>query len=421
MAKTQVIGVYLFGQELGRIGYDINRGTTSFQYNPKYLESNERRQVIPATGLIKRVPQVQLFRQFGSAGFRGLPPQFADSLPDLFGSIIFKTWLDARGESDISVIEQLAYVADRGMGAFSYAPAETLPRTATIDLQEIIEILKAVMDNKKSTTQKKLSTAALVNIFKIGSSAGGARPKVLISEHKTSGEVLPGDLETSGDYHHYLVKLAMDSEDFPREIIEYAYHLVATQVVGINMMSSKLIDDKHFATLRYDRQHNERQHVLTASGMTGWNFQDPRPSSYENLFKLCSFLKVPQVEMEELFRRMTFNVIFRNTDDHLKNHAFIYDKNEDRWHLAPAYDLTYALNPLMDFSRANRALSINGKRNQINKQDLLTLADSFTIKNALGIIQDVEATIPALAVRLDGLDVPVGIRDKVMAKVVGLS
>ncbi len=417
MQSRQVIGVHLFGIELGRIGYDVDKAVASFQYSPSFLESNQLKEVFPYTGHIRRIPQVQVFRQFSSGAFRGLPPQFADSLPDLFGSMIFKTWLDARGERDISVIEQLAYVADRGMGALSYAPAQDLPTTATIDLDEIIEILRAVMDNKKSTTQKKLSTAALVNIFKIGSSAGGARPKVLISEHKRTGEVLPGDLESSEDYHHYLVKLAMDTETFPREIIEYAYHLVATETLGIDMMGSKLIDNKHFATLRYDRQEGEKQHVLTASGLTGWDFQDPATSSYENLFRLCSFLKIPQAEMEALYRRMVFNVIFRNTDDHMKNHAFVYSRNEDRWHLAPAYDLTYALNPLMDFRRANRALSINGKRSEINQADLVTIAEAFTIKNATGIIQEVSEAIPVLAHHLSELEVPHIIRENVLKKV----
>ncbi len=417
MKSRQVIGVYLFDIELGRIGYDVDRAVASFQYSPSFLESNQLKEVFPYTGHIRRVPQVQVFRQFSSGPFRGLPPQFADSLPDLFGSMIFKTWLDARGERDISVIEQLAYVADRGMGALSYAPAQDLPSTAAIDLDEIIEILRAVMDNKKSTTQKKLSTAALINIFKIGSSAGGARPKVLISEHKRTGAVLPGDLECSEDYNHYLVKLAMDTEAFPREIIEYAYHLVATETLGIDMMGSKLIDDKHFATLRYDRQGGEKQHVLTASGLTGWDFQDPATSSYEHLFRLCSFLKIPQAEVEALYRRMVFNVVFRNTDDHMKNHAFVYTREEDRWHLAPAYDLTYALNPLMDFRRANRALSINGKRSDISRADLNTIAEAFTVKNATGIIQEVNQAISVLALHLSELKVPHKIRENVLKKV----
>jgi len=274
-----------------------------------------------------------LFSQFDGETFKGLPPQFADSLPDMFGSIIFKAWLDSKEESKISVLEQLAYIGDRGMGAIEYKPAIKLPTDTTIDLDEIISVLKEVLDLKNSASQKQLDNQALINIFKIGTSAGGARPKILISEHKKNGTVIPGDLDISEKYNHYLVKLAIDEENnYPREVVEYCYACILKNV-GIRMMDSKLIDNKHFATLRYDRQHGKKQHVLTASGMTGWDFKDTSVSSYENLFKLCSFLKIPHAQSEELFKRMVFNVVYGNTDDHLKNHSFIYNKEDGSWDL----------------------------------------------------------------------------------------
>jgi len=389
MAANELINVNLFGHEIGRIGLDENAKRSSFQYNPEFLKRTDLLNIFPKTGIIKRTPYVQLFSQFDNETFKGIPAQFADSLPDMFGSIIFKAWLDSKEQKSISVLEQLAYVANRGMGALEYSPVKKLPKNATIDLDEIIEVLKDVLDLKKSKNQDNLNSQALINIFKIGTSAGGARPKILISENKVTGKIIPGDLEYADDYNHFLVKLALDEDEkYPREIIEYCYYLIL-QKLGIRMMDSKLIEDKHFATQRFDRQNGEKQHVLTATGMTGWDFKDPSVSTYENLFKLCSFLKIPHAQTEELFKRMVFNVIYGNTDDHLKNHSFIYNQERDSWDLSPAYDITFALNPLLDFKNPNRALSINGKRNKITRSDLLKIAEDFTVKNPKGIIKQI--------------------------------
>jgi serine/threonine-protein kinase HipA len=391
MAANKIINVNLFGREIGRIGIEDNHARSSFQYNPNFLSSNEWLNVFPKTGIIKRTEHVQLFSQFDGDTFRGIPPQFADSLPDRFGSIIFKAWLDSKEQKKISVLEQLAYVGKRGMGAIEYSPVIELPDHATIDLNEIIDILKEVLDLKQTTKQSNLNNQALINIFKIGTSAGGARPKILISEHKESGEVIPGDLEISDDYDHYLVKLDIDEDNnYHRELVEYCYYQIIKKS-GIRMMESKLIDNKHFATLRYDRQDGEKMHVLTASGMTGWDYKNADVSSYENLFKLCSFLKIPHAQIEELYKRMIFNIIYGNTDDHLKNHSFIFSKEKDRWELAPVYDITFATNPLLNFKKTKRALSINSKRSDISFKDVQKLAEAYTVKNPKGIVMEIQS------------------------------
>jgi len=282
-------------------------------------------------------------------------------------------------------------VGNRGMGAIEYSPAIQLQENTTIDLTEIIAVLKDVLNLKKTSAQKNLDNQALINIFQIGTSAGGARPKILISEEKETGRVIPGDLEVSDKYNHYLVKLAIDEEiGYPRETVEFCYYQILRKI-GIRMMDSKLLEDKHFATLRFDRQDGEKKHVLTASGITGWDYKSPTESSYENLFKLCSFLKIPHAQIEELFKRMVFNVIYGNIDDHLKNHSFIYSKENDAWQLSPAYDITFALNPLTNFKNPRRALSINGKRSNIGVDDLYKLADDFTIKNPAGVIKNIQS------------------------------
>ena len=420
MASNDIINVNLFGKEIGKIGSTADEQRSSFQYNPDYLASGTLVNIFPKTGLLKRIPQVQLFSQFSNDTFNGLPPQFADSLPDMFGSIIFKAWLESKDQRHISILEQLAYVANRGMGALEYSPSKELPKHASIDLDEIIETLKEVLDLKSTSSQSQLNSQALINIFKIGSSAGGARPKVLISEHKTTGTIIPGDLEYSDNYKHYLVKLAIDEEvNYPREIVEYCYYLISKDL-GITMMDSKLIEDKHFATLRFDRQQGKKLHVLTATGMTGWNYKAPSVSSYENLFKLCSFLNISQAQVEELFKRMVFNVIYGNTDDHLKNHSFIYNVQTDNWDLSPAYDITFALNPLIAFKKPNRALSINGKRNDITLSDLLKIADDFTVKNPHGVIKAVQSQQDVLYSLFKEFEVPTKVATSIRKSILNL-
>lgn len=406
MAKNEIIDVLCFGQEVGRVGWDENEKRSFFQYYPDYLKGDLN--LFPKTGILRRGPLTQIFRQYNNEAFRGLPPQIADSLPDLFGNIVFKTWLEANNKAfeKISPIEQLAYVANRGMGALEYRPSKELPSNVTIDIAEIVEVLQKVVLNKKATKASKLNNAALLNIFKIGSSAGGARPKILISEHKETGEVIPGDLECSDAYLHYLVKLDLDEEmAYSRERLEYSYYLTATQL-GIEMMPSKLIDNQHFATQRFDRKNGRKIHTLTATGLTGWDFKNPIVSSYENVFELALFLKIPHKEIEKLYKRMVFNVVFCNSDDHLKNHSFVYNEIENTWHLSPAYDITYSLNPLLNYRRNSRALSINGKRTEINLEDLLQIAGTFTIGNPKGIITEIQNGIDIWLQNASNLKLP---------------
>ncbi len=420
MMGEEMIAVSLFGQEIGRIGYQENEHRSTFQYNPSFLESNSMLNIFPATGIIKRMGFVQLYGQFNGETFKGLPPQFADSLPDLFGSVVFQAWLDGKQQNSISVLEQLAYVGNRGMGALEYSPAVEL-KQAKIDLDEIVLVVKEVLSAKRSARQEMLDSQALLNIFRIGSSAGGARPKILISENKLDGNVIPGDLEVSNEYNHYLVKLAIDEDvKYPREIVEYCYYRIIRNT-GIRMMESKLIDQKHFATLRFDRQDGEKKHILTASGITGWDYKKATNSSYENLFKLSSFLQIPHVQIEELFERMVFNIIYGNVDDHLKNHSFIYNQQTDSWELSPAYDITFALNPLLSFKNTRRALSINGKRSNISLNDVLTISEAYTIKDALGIIGRIESQMEELLTLFEQYHVPKLVAERIHSSCIRLT
>ncbi|TYC14777.1 type II toxin-antitoxin system HipA family toxin [Bizionia gelidisalsuginis] len=405
MARDKIIDIMAFGLEIGKLGYDIDQRKSFFQYNPDFLDSGKYSNLLPF--IFKHTKQAQVFTEYQQDTFQGLPPMIADSLPDTFGNIIFQEWLTARGILKVTPLEQLAYVADRGMGALEYKPIKALPKATNVNIDEVITILEKVLKLKQGTTGKDLNELSLLNVFKIGTSAGGARPKILISEHKKTGEISAGDREVSDDYNHYLVKLHIDDSDgYNKEKVEYAYYLLA-QEAGIDMMPSKLIENKHFATLRYDRQHGEKQHVLTVTGLTGWDFKSqPENSSYENVFKVALALKVPHKDLQQLFKRMVFNLIFKNVDDHLKNHSFIYNQESNSWNVSPAYDVTYALNPLLTFKSTSRALSINAKRTEITLKDILTIAEEFSIKNPKGIIADIQVLVPRWSALATELDIP---------------
>jgi len=417
MALNDIIRVFCFDTEIGVLGWDENRAVSFFQYKPDFLTSNRYLNLIPDTRIIRRIPTMQVFKQFNSDTFKGLPPMFADSLPDMFGNIIFKTWLEQNQKSmeAISVIEQLAYVADRGMGAFTYQPKKEIPLSATISIDHIVDVLQQVLALKGKTSGDGLNHESLLTIFKIGSSAGGARPKILIAKNKLDGHIIPGDVNSSNDYEHYIVKLNLDDEwGYNREQVEYAYYLTAVHC-GITMMDSMLIDHRHFATKRFDRVGGEKMHVLTASGLTGWDFKDPANASYENLFELARFIRVPHTDIEALFKRMIFNLVFCNMDDHLKNHSFMYNQQHDTWRLSPAYDITYSLNPLLHYQKVSRALSVNQKRMNIELHDVKTIAEKFTIKNYKRIIDDVQAGIDYWHTCMRQLDIPLDIIER-MAK-----
>ena len=391
MSKSSIINLRCFNTEIGKLGFDENKSTSYFQFNPDFLNSGLYSNMFPF--VFKRIEQTQVFNHFNSETFRSLPPMIADSLPDMFGNLIFKTWLENKGLEKISILEQLTYVANRGMGALEFEPATHLPKNTSINLDDIILVLQQVVHQKDNIIAEGLDSKALVNIFKMGSSAGGAQPKLLISENKKSGKIMPGDLEFSDLYNHYLVKLHLDDDKYNRCLIEYSYYLTAN-FLGINMMPSKLIDNKHFATYRFDRQNGRKQHTLTATGITGWDFRNPDVSSYENLFSLANYLNLSDHQINELYRRMVFNIVFANADDHLKNHAFIYDEKNNQWQLSPAYDITYSLNPILNYKKSSRALSINNKRVDILLEDILKIAQTNTIKNPQSIIDE---TINAIA------------------------
>lgn len=413
MEKQESIGIFVFDIEIAKLKYDTDQRKCYCQYNDSFLEAKKYQNIFPF--ILKRVKQVQVFTNFEGNTFHGLPPMIADSLPDSFGNIIYQKWLENKNLNDkkLSPVQQLAYIGNRGMGAVEFKPTIEMLSSNSINLNEIVSILNKVLDLKNNTIESKLNDLGLQNIFKIGTSAGGARPKIIVSENKKTGELIAGDVVFSDSYHHYLIKLSLDETvGYNKEKVEFAYYKLAKSL-NINIMDSKMIDDKHFATLRFDRINGEKIHVLTACGLTGWDYMKPENSSYENLFMLAINLKLPHKEVKDLYKRMIFNLVFANIDDHLKNHSFMYNKLNETWHLAPAYDLTYPLNALQNYLKVTRALSVNGKRENIKYADLETIANNLSIKNPKKIIIEVQNAIKLWAVITSELEISIQVRDAI--------
>ena len=400
----QSIGVYYKGQEVGKTGYDLDKDLSYFQYNPEFLKSSNFKNLFPY--IIQKTAKIQSFTAYRGETFGGLIPMIADSLPDLFGNLVFNEWMKANGKDNVSQIQQLAYVGKRGMGALEYLPSKSITKRVyeTIDIQQMTEISNVILKQKQELIESKFNHESLLNIFRVGGSAGGVRPKIIVSQEKRTGKLTPGDINYSAEYDHYLVKLAVDDQSYPAEKIEYAYYKLATRL-GIEMQPSKLIDGRHFSTLRFDREEGEKRHVLTACGIAGWDFKSMENSSYENLFKLATNLGVSHARIAQLYQRMVFNVLYLNVDDHLKNFSFIFEHQSNKWDIAPAYDITYALSPLLVNKYVRRALSINGKRNGISTKDLLQMGDTFGIKNAKTIISNTFSSSSELKAELQCIGV----------------
>ena len=276
-------------------------------------------------------------------------------------------------------LKQLSYVGNRGMGALEYYPATNAISMEQMQLHSITGILGAIMSGQNERLRQGMEYEDMLRVFRVGTSAGGARPKVLLARGE-DGKLYGGDSIPLGIYDYLLIKLDLDESAYKPLRTEMAYHELAL-AAGIDMMPCEMIDEKHFATHRFDRVKGCRVHCFTATGLSGWDFKgDPVHSSYENLFELCVKLHVPLSDMSRLFRRMVFNVLMGNLDDHFKNHSFVFDKFRLTWGLSPAYDLTYAMNPRLAVSKVSRALSINGKRENITWKGMLVLAKRYMVK-----------------------------------------
>ena len=397
--------VKIWGETVGAVAWDENSGTASFEYDPKFIAQKIDLAPLkmPIANGINRIFSFPELRN--TKTFKGLPGLLADVLPDDYGNQLINTWLvqNGRPENSMNPVELLCFIGARGMGALEFEPSQLKvnKRAFDIEVDELIQMSQKMLTKREAfeTNLAKDEQQAMLDILKIGTSAGGARPKAIIAYNEKTGQVKSGQTLAPKGFEHWLLKLDTvsdvqfgESSGFGR--IEMAYYLMA-KACQIDMMESRLLEENgraHFMTKRFDREGGDQKyHVQTLCAMQHYDFNQITSFSYEQLFQTMRLLRLPYPQAEQMFRRMVFNVIARNCDDHTKNFAFRLRK-EQEWELTPAYDICFAYRPGSNWVSQHN-LSINGKRTNITREDLLEVAKSMNIKKANSIINEINDTV----------------------------
>jgi serine/threonine-protein kinase HipA len=401
--------VKIWGELVGAIAWDQNQQIGLFEYDKKF--SSKRWDLAPikmpinSSQTIFSFPELRPQRNSEFNTFKGLPGLLADVLPDKYGNQLIQVWLAQKGRpaDDMNPVETLCFIGTRGMGALEFEPMQLkgTKRTFKVEIQSLVDIAQKMLNKREdfNTNLQKDQENSIKEIITIGTSAGGARPKAVIAYNEKTGEVRSGQTDAPKGFEHWLIKLdgvsdvqVGETQGYGR--VEMAYYLMA-KACGIEMMESKLLEENgraHFMTKRFDREGNStKHHIQTWCAMRHFDFNEVTSFSYEQLFQTMRELKLPYPQANQLFRRMVFNVIARNCDDHTKNFAFRLKQNSD-WELAPAYDICHAYRPDSIWV-SQHALSINGKRQGIQKEDLMKVARSMNIKKAENIIDEINITV----------------------------
>lgn len=400
--------VHIWGKTVGAIAWDESTQLGSFEYEPAFIRSGwdiaPLKMPLTRRNTIYSFPELRPSRNELFNTFKGIPGLLADILPDKYGNQLIDIWLSQQGRlpESMNPIEMLCFIGARGMGALEFEPAQkpNKAKTFKVELDGLVNIAQKMLGNRNDfSTNMANEENAIKEIITIGTSAGGARPKAVIAYNQKTGEVRSGQALAPKGFEHWLIKLdgVIDvqlggSTGYGR--VEMAYYLMA-QASGIEMMPCRLLEENgraHFMTRRFDREEGGiKHHVQTFCAMKHFDFNEVNSFSYEQLFQTMRELKLNYPEAEQMYRRMVFNVIARNCDDHAKNFSFILKKGE-KWQLAPAYDVCHAFRPGSMWV-SQHALSINGKRSEITKADLLGLAQAINVKGAESIVNHINETV----------------------------
>lgn len=398
--------VKIWGELVGAVAWDESSGLASFEYEPHFKDLNwdlsPLKMPIQSTKSIFNFPELKWDKNSEHDTFKALPGMLADVLPDKYGNHLMNTWLakNGRPQNSMNPVEMLCFIGSRGMGALEFEPAaiNQNKRSFSIELDNLVEMAKYVLSQRSSfrTNLSKKKSEAINDIIKIGTSAGGARPKAVIAYNQNTGEVRSGQTKAPKGFEHWLIKLDGVSDvqlgaSLGYGRVEMAYYHMAS-ACGINIMPSMLLEENgraHFMTKRFDREGSDtKHHIQTFCALNHYDFNAVTSYSYEQLFQTMRELKLSYAEAEQIYKRMMFNVMARNCDDHTKNFAFRLKMNS-QWELAPAYDLCHAYQPKHQWV-SQHALSVNGKRKQIKKKDLLRIGESIGCKQAVVIFEEIE-------------------------------
>ena len=402
-----VAAVELWGTRIGAVALPDSNGVASFEYEPSFLASGI--QLAPL--MMALAARVYSFPELQRRTFRGLPGLLADSLPDRFGNNLINAWLARQGRTPESfdAVERLCYTGQRGMGALEFKPVQgpSAQTSGAIKIAELVALASEILSQQQglaTSFQGPEREEALQTILRVGTSAGGARAKALIVWNASTGEVRSGQLEAPPGFSHWLLKFDGVSGNKDKELedpqgyglIELAYSRMA-RAAGITMTDCRLLEEngrQHFMTRRFDRDDaGNKLHMQSLGALAHFDYNEPGSYSYEQAFLVMRQLQLPMQALEEQYRRMVFNLIARNQDDHVKNIAFLMDR-DGQWSLSPAFDITWSFNPAGDWT-ATHQMSVNGKRDQFTRADLLAVGRSAQLKRgrAEAIAEEVIAAV----------------------------
>jgi serine/threonine-protein kinase HipA len=421
VAKIQVARVELWGNLIGALAYDENTGLGTFEYTPKWRNSGL--QISPI-----RLPLSEQKYQFPALNrdtYKGLPAAFADSLPDDFGNAVIDAWLARHGRDSGSFtpVERLLYTGRRGMGALEYLPEpKDRPKNAKqLNLESLAEMAQRVIDGR-AKLHVDTDSQGLEDLFQVGTSAGGARPKAVIALNKSRTKIRSGQVPCPSGYEHYLLKFdgIVDSNKSHQTFgdpqgygrMEYAYYLMA-KAVNIDISDCELLPEgerAHFLTKRFDRDGNKKIHYQSLCALNHADYKKPGHYSYEQLFSVLRTLRFDFNAALELYKRMVFNIVARNQDDHAKNFGFLM-KEDGKWELAPAFDLAYSYRPDSEWVNSHQ-LTLNGKRDGFTQADLLLPAERFK-REAKQIIQEITDTVADWSNYAEKAEVPKALANEI--------
>lgn len=397
--------VKLWGTTIGAVSLLKGETVASFQYTPEFVGSTI--QVAPLTMTLREAPY--RFPALPYVSFHGLPGLLADSLPDKFGHALINAWLATQGRTpeSFNAVERLCYTGTRSMGALEFAPLKgpRATKTQKLQLDALVEFASVVLTRRQQLVATITEQpAALQQILRVGTSAGGARAKAVIAFNSETGEVRSGQVTAPSGFGYWILKFDGVSGNKDKELedpkgfgaIEYAYYLMACDS-GIEMEECRLLEEngrRHFMTRRFDRTDSgQKLHMLSLGGMAHADFNNPAANSYEQAFLVMRRLDLPMVQLEQMFLRMVFNILARNQDDHVKNIGFLMDR-QGQWRLSPAFDVMYSYNP-EGLWTAQHQMSMNGKRKDFDLQDFIECGNIIPLQRgrAVELVGRVEKSI----------------------------
>ena len=400
--------VRLWGTTIGAVALDEPGGAATFQYTDDFSSSGI--QVAPLMMPLSR--EVFSFPGLARQSFHGLPGMLSDSLPDKFGNAVIDAWLSMQGRlaESFDAVERLCYTGNRGMGALEFAPPQiTIDDSTTVDMPELVELASQILTERENFAASLFGSeedkkAAMRDIVRVSSSAGGARAKALIAWNERTDEIRSGQVKAPDGFTYWLLKFDGITDNKDKELVdpagyglvEFAYYLMAT-AAGIRMTECRLLKENgrnHFMTKRFDRSDSgDKLHMQSLCGMAHYDFNLAGAYSYEQAMQVIRRLGLGMDAIEEQFRRMAFNVIARNHDDHTKNIAFLMDRS-GKWSLSPAFDVIYSWNPRGGWTNQHQ-MSINGKRDNFTIDDFVACEKAVSLKRgrAKDILRKVQDTV----------------------------